>query len=177
MMYKSENFNPRSHEGSDSISALYSPFFSISIHAPTKGATDEQIATLQKQKISIHAPTKGATLQRRTTPGEDWISNPRSHEGSYVLVFCHVVRQLCISIHAPTKGATKAVWDVFIYKKNFNPRSHEGSDRFCGIENLCVTDFNPRSHEGSDFRAFANSTTLLYFNPRSHEGSDGFGRS
>ena len=35
--------------------------FSISIHAPAKGATYQTQHEQQYQKISIHAPAKGAT--------------------------------------------------------------------------------------------------------------------
>ena len=35
----------------------------ISIHAPTKGATDNYNAQSRDVYISIHAPTKGATLK------------------------------------------------------------------------------------------------------------------
>ena len=100
------NFNPRSHERSDSCShairftiSLFQSTLPreerqlltcnpvhhiiISIHAPTRGATRPQMLSLPHAAISIHAPTRGAT-QRRS------------------------LRQSCeqISIHAPTRGAT-----------------------------------------------------------------------
>ena len=34
---------------------------SISIHAPTRGATEVSVSSIIKQSISIHAPTRGAT--------------------------------------------------------------------------------------------------------------------
>ena len=55
----------------------------ISIHAPTRGATGAYIQTPVYIKISIHAPTRGATTER-------------------ILL----LRRLAISIHAPTRGAT-----------------------------------------------------------------------
>ena len=55
----------------------------ISIHAPTRGATNLAIAIAFSPCISIHAPTRGATVQR----GGEWL-------------------QVVISIHAPTRGAT-----------------------------------------------------------------------
>ena len=55
----------------------------ISIHAPAKGATNDDGIPLFGWKISIHAPAKGATL-------EGW-----AREGL-----------TDISIHAPAKGAT-----------------------------------------------------------------------
>ena len=39
MSINHSNFNPRSHEGSDSFVSLELPYSSISIHAPTRGAT------------------------------------------------------------------------------------------------------------------------------------------
>ena len=77
-------FNPRSHEGSDAtaqmlyfhicifqstlprgerpcavVSMIALPL--ISIHAPTRGATDQKQTLNTSNKISIHAPTRGAT--------------------------------------------------------------------------------------------------------------------
>ena len=98
-------FNPRSHERSDSATDFIELGDYISIHAPTRGATETQTAielapedfnprshersdeidrvVLEVTKISIHAPTRGAT---HSVPS-----------------FVHL---LYISIHAPTRGAT-----------------------------------------------------------------------
>jgi len=54
-------FNPRSHEGSDCTARTNETTWSISIHAPTKGATPELLEAVDDSLISIHAPTKGAT--------------------------------------------------------------------------------------------------------------------
>ena len=75
-------FNPRSHERSDTPIAIpttpaqfqstlpreerlsnvdFKSIPYISIHAPTRGATKDSIATYFKLRISIHAPTRGAT--------------------------------------------------------------------------------------------------------------------
>ena len=58
----------------------------ISIHTPTKGATEQAAALKNYFGISIHTPTKGATI----------IEND-------------VEAAIEISIHTPTKGATYAV--------------------------------------------------------------------
>ena len=78
------NFNPRSHERSDRVAdqtrRRLSKFQStlpreerrrlsakaiftktISIHAPTRGATFKEQKALEMANISIHAPTRGAT--------------------------------------------------------------------------------------------------------------------
>ena len=60
------HFNPRSHEGSDLPEcAGGTDQVSISIHAPTRGATILLCLFLLLIHISIHAPTRGAT----TFPG------------------------------------------------------------------------------------------------------------
>ena len=56
---------------------------SISIHAPTRGATPSRSLTMSPISISIHAPTRGATRL-------DFFAQ----------------NGFSISIHAPTRGAT-----------------------------------------------------------------------
>ena len=78
---------------------------SISIHAPTWGATDGHGAADVGGAISIHAPTWGATLGFNPGRTRDVNFNPRTHVG------CDTVdkngqMQSKISIHAPTWGAT-----------------------------------------------------------------------
>ena len=109
-----EDFNPRSREGSD-LTALQNmldmsqfqstlprrerphhrrqrrAFVCISIHAPAKGATGHRKTITQDYPvISIHAPAKGATDILRQS------------------ALCR-----CISIHAPAKGAT-CVWGFVV---------------------------------------------------------------
>ena len=102
-------FNPRSHERSDTRRQGYLTCSMISIHAPTRGATQAQeqqqealqnfnprshersddasgIFTAPIAVISIHAPTRGATIYEND------------------LLF-----YLNISIHAPTRGATFSI--------------------------------------------------------------------
>ena len=76
-------FNPRSREGSDYLFCTFTIFFSISIHAPAKGAT--------------------FCGNWYLTSGKNF--NPRSREGSDVLI-SYLSNNLNISIHAPAKGAT-----------------------------------------------------------------------
>ena len=148
-----DDFNPRSHEGSDCKKKWYGAvLILISIHAPTKGATSENSSII----VSFH----------------DF--NPRSHEGSdlplrrtYNKLFQFqstlprrerpkIIRKRCawsqISIHAPTKGATRLPPSVIFYELDFNPRSHEGSDLHVSPPSKLSNNFNPRSHEGSDYK-------------------------
>ena len=100
---------------------------SVSIHAPTWGATSKGSSKLKVRGVSIHAPTWGATgrLDRK---------------GLVQLV----------SIHAPTWGATKMAQPSLLSLFCFNPRSHVGSDLQLPTECLMWRGFNPRSHVGSD---------------------------
>ena len=55
------SFNPRTHEGCDSSSSQQTCIIKVSIHAPTRGATERKMLLLIADKVSIHAPTRGAT--------------------------------------------------------------------------------------------------------------------
>ena len=124
------NFNPRSHERSDSsisnvsltvLISIHAPtrgatdgnlqcqlINAISIHAPTRGATFKSVSKNDNQNISIHAPTRGATMSFETTHHMLINFNPRSHERSDVIYFLSS-KNACISIHAPTRGATLSI--------------------------------------------------------------------
>ena len=124
---KSSNFNPRSHKGSDMNQSGEMTDRSISIHAPTRGATIAGRELWQELEISIHAPTRGATFwgarirsrcsifQSTLPQGERHgktirtvgaiYFNPRSHKGSDP-DSQWLGLQSGISIHAPTRGAT-----------------------------------------------------------------------
>ena len=101
-----QNFNPRSHKGSDKVGNTLRESVFISIHAPTRGATVADLSefwsgqrfqsTLPQGErqcgitlygpptdISIHAPTRGATGDKLNNNADN-----------------------LISIHAPTRGAT-----------------------------------------------------------------------
>ena len=120
-------FNPRSYKRSDPGKKNKVFLHTISIHAPTRGATKSCFNNETPFGISIHAPTRGAT----STP--------------IALLLLDK-----ISIHAPTRGATRIIavvqtWTIFqstllqeerpaqIITRNsihnFNPRSYKRSDK------------------------------------------------
>ena len=126
-------FNPRPHAGSDILLGGNSNSHSVSIHAPTRGATPEDIETWRNVPVSIHAPTRGATWRRYniTTIGPFQSTPPRGERHySSVHVFplhrfqstpprgerraiagAHSRREY-VSIHAPTRGATVPLVDT-----------------------------------------------------------------
>ena len=78
------SFNPRSHMGSDQRVFSAGTFTTVSIHAPTWGATWLWNDQVYQADVSIHAPTWGATHNR----------------------ISRYVPPSAVSIHAPTWGAT-----------------------------------------------------------------------
>ena len=121
--------------------------------------------------ISIHAPTRGATLSDLILQVCVEYFNPRSHEGSDMILPCvrivplisihaptrgatvigvHFSIICIISIHAPTRGATLTSakrYRIFVFQSTL-PRGErpETEKELHAYE----YNFNPRSHEGSD---------------------------
>ena len=120
----------------------------ISIHAPTRGATNTLAvsdslyvfqSTLPREERRLclfryaNSSRFQSTLPREERPYQDsnpyyyFYFNPRSHERSDYFreytYFCFM-----ISIHAPTRGATTSASCITIVLLYFNPRSHERSD-------------------------------------------------
>ena len=101
------NFNPRSHERSDRVESSLERSINISIHAPTRGATEYLgiqenpkgfQSTLPREERHM-SPEELAELQefQSTLPREE---RP---------ITCSKTRDTRrISIHAPTRGATSA---------------------------------------------------------------------
>ena len=86
--------------------AFFREVESVSIHAPTQGATLSGRQPDMPTDVSIHAPTQGATIHLRPSIPDD-----------------------CVSIHAPTQGATTAPSPSINPRSCFNPRAHAGRDR------------------------------------------------
>ena len=120
------NFNPRSHEGSDSPSTRLSASRKNFNPRSHEGSDDRHGPFDVLRVISIHAPTRGATIRiaARAACGTFQSTLPR---GERLRLFC-----------------------VFVLDFYFNPRSHEGSDRNRWRNQSHGFHFNPRSHEGSD---------------------------
>ncbi len=156
----------------------------ISIHAPTRGATQSckgrnpffQFQSTLPQGERHYTPgttyPNNSNFNPRSHKGSDGHSlitsspwyhfNPRSHKGSDEFPASSVLVPN-ISIHAPTRGATVLRERTFHYCLDFNPRSHKGSD--CGqrLFRLVVVNFNPRSHKGSDVICPHFHTAFLQF--------------
>ena len=145
---------------------------SVSIHAPTRGATSAIEEEPGLMPVSIHAPTRGATPERDSSSVSLLFQSTHPHG---------VRRRLC--------GSLRTV------SLRFNPRTHTGCDferfeqkllkprfqsthphgvRLSGKWNVSeiIVRFNPRTHTGCDDQVFVVAEGSLCFNPRTHTGCD-----
>ena len=112
-------FNPRTHEGCDGYG-----LFANSTQRCFNPRTHEGCDVVTEQRdgkviyVSIHAPTRGATCNGVAT----WKMrsfNPRTHEGCDRSLNDDFIVYM-VSIHAPTRGATaySAKYRILIYKSS-----------------------------------------------------------
>ena len=156
------DFNPRSHKGSDGTDRFIQVRNTISIHAPTRGATTFPPARYGHPGRFQSTLPQGERLKNSVGNRLGMNFNPRSHKGS---------DRSCGERGQP---------DIY-----FNPRSHKGSDPvawmplpvpyifqstlpqgerlpFLRLEGS-QTNFNPRSHKGSDIGALVESGIMTRF--------------
>ena len=111
----------------------------ISIHAPTRGATQGSSQRRKEREISIHAPTRGATqmssLKRLNLRFQSTLPREERRLPSLLLSGLY---------------------------HDFNPRSHERSDDMYSVNLCCCAYFNPRSHERSDSNIAQKICLFLY---------------
>ena len=87
----------------------------ISIHAPTRGATDSVFMMVIPVIFQSTLP-RGERRRFSSMQQRDDYFNPRSHEGSDPAGSTNI-RIEFISIHAPTRGATPhVVYDILLYQ-------------------------------------------------------------
>ena len=134
--------------GATRCSALRHLDTCVSIHAPTRGATPSSVIYLSIFHVSIHAPTRGATF--RMARQVFWIRfNPRAHTGRDLLPF-----------------------SIVFISMRFNPRAHTGRDpEVDGIELQKLMFQSTRPHGARQPRCPRHSPTGC-FNPRAHTGRD-----
>ncbi len=121
--------------------------------------------------VSIHAPTKGATLHGLDASGCEGSFNPRAHEERDL---CHRLdwptsRGFNPRAHEERDPCSRCASDPW---PCFNPRAHEERDVVCrhGLARQC--GFNPRAHEERDERREISGDGVARFNPRAHEERD-----
>ena len=143
----------------------------VSIHAPTKGATSFASASIRRDLFQSTLPRRERLHFSVLRLCHMQSFNPRSHEGSDAEKTEKDGKRQGFQSTLPRRERREMERRGGNYPR-FNPRSHEGSDRLQFSSIRFPARFNPRSHEGSDIWQNLLGTTLVSFNPRSHEGSD-----
>ena len=138
------DFNPRTHAGCDAGRACRSePALWISIHAPTRGATQIRINYwIAKGGISIHAPTRGATGAEALVYSMEEIFQSTHPRG---------VRPASDGIHQSSNCIFQST----------HPRGVRRLDMYANFFER--QDFNPRTHAGCDLSSLSEQCRLLTF--------------
>ncbi len=143
-------FNPRAHVGRDPSVTTPRGTFTVSIHAPTWGATVEQ---------SLESRSTG--FNPRAHVGRDpvieaeavslWCFNPRAHVGRDKQARIHIAC-VGVSIHAPTWGAT-SLHLMSPMRSEFQSTRPRGARQIADHDLEPSHSFNPRAHVGRDITA------------------------
>ena len=169
----SADFNPRSREGSDILTARKDEHC-FHFNPRSREGSDETAPFHTAAQLVFQS-----TLPRRERPDNTSVPrihphhfNPRSREGSD-----SVLLHLRTS-HSDFNPRSREGSDIRSGRggqavAHFNPRSREGSDAYSSAFWRVITNFNPRSREGSDNSSSHSCRQIKNFNPRSREGSDG----
>ena len=145
--------------------------YTISIHAPVWGATQQRLLAVKWTVISIHAPVWGCDISRILRASSPVHFNPRTRVGCDDIGCVRMVSRN-ISIHAPVLGATSALWmssrmcPISIHAPVWGATFIDGKDEFSSFisihapvwgATLAVSpfwflrlNFNPRTRVGCD---------------------------
>jgi len=121
-----QRFDPRPHARGDSVSAPLERFRPVSIHAPTRGATMEQIASACTRMFRSTPPREGRQDERPAPSGLHRF-DPRPHA------------------RGDQSGTTTATRIA-----GFDPRPHARGDDFSRTKLLARLCFDPRPHARGD---------------------------
>src|SRR6185437_3447585 len=146
--------------------------FSVSIHAPAKGATMQAAKAPVGAAVSIHAPAKGATSLPAPLADADDVSIHAPAKGATRLQGFHG-RRWIVSIHAPAKGATRELGaSHFVVEVSIHAPA-KGATCKAGLAPDGVTTFRstpPR--RGRHFSVSGLIAPPKRFDPRPREGGD-----
>ena len=141
------SFNPRAHVGRDFSAVMVAFTFSVSIHAPTWGATSYSHLPTPWPLFQSTRP-RGARPSARCPHPPVVCFNPRAHVGrdGQPRGGRHGYG---VSIHAPTWGATKCS-TTSAPTSSFQSTRPRGARLAYRLYTLVHSGFNPRAHVGRD---------------------------
>ena len=122
----------------------------VSIHAPTWGATGGKKLGLTESEVSIHAPTWGATTDGTTQTQSLRSFNPRTHMGCDVHTPTATAVRLSFQSTHPHGVRPPQLDLAHVGIDSFNPRTHMGCDPQLDLAHVGIDSFNPRTHMGCD---------------------------
>ena len=123
-----KSFNPRTHMGCDRDCSCLTSMCSVSIHAPTWGATHYRFSNLlQTKKFQSTHPHGVRQVQRSSNSYRYEFQSTHPHGVRPPYISRDNFRSY-VSIHAPTWGATSETLHRPCRWYCFNPRTHMGCD-------------------------------------------------
>ena len=146
----------------------------VTIHAPTRGATSTKRKVDVLESVSIHAPTRGAT-SNMIDCAESFVFQSTHPHGVRRHLVSNPAGSTGVSIHAPTRGATSRCNCHFMPTKFQSTHPHGVRQGF-GCKTHPAYSFNPRTHTGCDIYEQWLSKIKVCFNPRTHTGCDTIAR-
>ena len=185
-------FNPRTHMGCDYWLMAAAIASTVSIHAPTWGATVVPDKVTEKSEVSIHAPTWGATNKASEQLKQAMFQSTHPHGVRLLISLCQITQisfnprthMGCdvstvtmratpeVSIHAPTWGATTAHSSLCCFQSVSIHAPTWGATAKSRLKFITEISFNPRTHMGCDLRLTTQEVVSRCFNPRTHMGCD-----
>ena len=118
-------------------------------------------------EVSIHAPTRGATQARRTFNNRRKFQSTHPHGVRLRFVRFYYYFVVFQSTHP--HGVRRRVSGASIRYSSFNPRTHMGCDQTRMSQRRLMRCFNPRTHMGCDGRAVvARQSDLLFQSTHPH---------
>ena len=144
----------------------------VSIHAPTRGATAGQAGPAVPWRFQSTPPRGGRpSWPLLVSFGSEFQSTPP--RGGRHLSDAITLRREGVSIHAPTRGATSTIPTATTRTPCFNPRPHAGGDLTVLIApgHTFVQSTPPRG--GRPPASSHSASSRKGFNPRPHAGGDG----
>ena len=121
-------FNPRTHAGCDDVIRFLFVKRLVSIHAPTRGAT--QWSFLPNWSDNLFQSTHPRGVRRalpRASVGRAGFQSTHPR-GVRLRLDEGIPQRPQVSIHAPTRGATFGRYELGAGRNGFNPRTHAGCD-------------------------------------------------
>jgi len=165
------SFNPRAHAGRDALTRTHFDALPQFQSTRPRGARLYQlIDPAFSHDVSIHAPTRGATEHNQVRLGQLAFQSTRPRGARRPLASLQATGQsFNPRAHAGRDGKSEAKNKLH---PSFNPRAHAGRDVASEATTSRFCSFNPRAHAGRDPRRCPQGRLIHCFNPRAHAGRD-----